>query len=104
MQATLNSLDGVPPVAEASGCTPSRLHRPEAAQTTRAQPVGDGWSWCRQPSSTSTRWKQPTDAAGCSQAVVHIRIEQPVVDASGESACDGQKSTASACGASPASM
>ena len=34
MQATLNSLDGVPPVAEASGCTPSRLHRPEAAQTT----------------------------------------------------------------------
>ena len=35
MQATLNSLDGVPLVAEASGRTPSRLHRPEAAQTTR---------------------------------------------------------------------
>ena len=34
MRPTLNSLDGVPPVAEASGRTPTRLHRPEAAQTT----------------------------------------------------------------------
>ena len=103
MQATLNSLDGVPLVAEASGRTPSRLHRPEAAQTTssagRRRLV-----MCQHLTLTSRRRKQPTESAGCSQAVVHIKMAQPDVDASSESACDGQQSNASACGASPASM
>ena len=33
MLAALNSLDGVPAAAEASGRAPSKVHRPEAAQT-----------------------------------------------------------------------